>query len=175
MKCLGRVTIQKYVDYEISEFELKGIRNHISQCAKCKKLLSEVTEDGKLAKRSLDRLNPEVTGSVEFSVASKRTGTTKREPFYKRFISSSLRIPIPLVIAISVLFVYLAVSVITTHAGNSQMPIRSQDKKKGATLYLSGIDSIQAIDLKTDLSNYTLVESPNVFILKEKNHEELLP
>jgi hypothetical protein len=174
MKCPDRATIQKYADSEIMEIDIQGIRTHISQCPACKKLLLGVIKDRELVKRSLARLNPETTDPGEFKVSTRRIGTTKIDPFFKRLMISSIRIPIPLVIAVFIIFIYFALSVINTRIDDSQAQIRSLDSKKGTTLYLTGIDSVQAIDLKTDLSNYTLVESPSMFILKEKSHEELL-
>jgi hypothetical protein len=167
MKCMDRKAIQEYSDSEVSEIEAKRIEGHLPECPACKKLLEKIEEEKELVRNKLSRLNPDEIHLGEFKVPEERITPKNHSLFYKKIFASTIRIPVPVGIILVLIFLGLAADVVKLRIDKAPSLIRSLDIEQGSTLFLYSADSVQAFDLKIDLSNYRPIEKSNAFVFKE--------
>jgi len=167
MKCMDRKAIQKYSDSEVSKIEATKIESHLSECPTCNDLLKKIELEKRLVRNMINQLNPDEALPGRFKVPEERIVSGHSHSFFKRIFASSIRIPVPVGIILVLIFLGLAADVIQLRIDKEPSLIRSSDIEQGSTLFLYSADSVQAFDLKIDLSNYRPIEKSNAFVFKE--------
>jgi predicted anti-sigma-YlaC factor YlaD len=167
MKCMNQITMQAYSDSEVSKTQAKKIEAHLSECLSCQKRLKRIATDKELLRNALNRLNPIGEPPRKIIFPEKPIIPNGRTSRIKEFFASSIRIPVPVGLVLLLLFLGLASYAVISQIGKTPSQFRSSNLGRRATLYIFNDNSVQAFDLKSDLSGYKPIEKSNTFILKE--------
>ena len=168
MKCLKREEIRAFIDNELSLEKRKNVEAHLSLCSPCQGILRSVQEGIECVKTGLDSLDPAAIPRAA-AVNTFRTEMKNHRIFtIRNFLFFPVKVPVYALVVLGVIILSLSIMLLSRNVipGKFDSPERSGLKKD--TLYLLCQDRVHAVPVDLDLSTFTPIKNPNIFVLSQE-------
>ena len=164
MKCLKKREIMEFIDKELAPKRLKKIETHLETCSPCQVQVKEAQKEIQLVRQHLQRLNPEEIKEKPIVPSFAFDRSRAKKHFWKSLINKTIRVPVPIMIVLIVVFLLLVTGLWFQHQRISQLKIPILANKK-TTLYIVDAlnQNIEAQSLDIDLEAFQPIANPKVY------------
>ena len=150
MKCLSRENIFDYINNELSEDNMKKIKNHLESCEKCHDIFHFVNNQIQQVKTDLDLISPDDIPEIPFYIPQETKETSKE--IISGFFQQPLKFSIELTWAKMCVFSLLILISISLFLLRKDSEISEKDLQR----LLMIADSYYDEDPKVDLNGNKL-------------------
>ncbi|MFC2140788.1 anti-sigma factor family protein [Acidobacteriota bacterium] len=167
MKCLRKREIMGFIDKELTPKRLKKIESHLETCSQCQVQVKKAQKEIQLVRQHLQMLNPEEIKEKPIVPSFAFDGARTNKYFWKSLINTTIRVPVPALIVLVIVFLLMAAGLCLQHQRISQLKIPILANKK-TTLYIVDAlnQNIEAQSLDIDLEAFQPITNPKVYKYK---------
>jgi anti-sigma factor RsiW len=136
-------------------------------CPACRERLTRLKSASEFVKGKLSHLDPATIPAAPPLPAEKLGQPPPIRPFWRRLLASYIRVPAAALAMAGLFVVGVALGTIlksSPRAGEERWPGR---RAESAQVSLMGNDGVQVFPVGLDLKDYTPLEHPSIFTIKE--------
>ncbi len=169
MKCPKTSKLQEFVDDELPENESLIISAHLDCCRKCRDTLETVGADASLVRERMTALNPAAIPALSAILAKGERSRTVRTPAYPRIWHASVRMPVPILIVIGIVFAGLVFGLLAQGRRPARLESMAPSHLPSETIVVSSASSFRASGLDLDLAKFQPIDHPNIIFMQEES------
>ncbi len=167
MRCLPDQLLQASIDGELPTSDSGDVDRHLKVCPACRERRAQLKSASELIKEKLSHLDPARIPAAPPLSTEKSRQPARRSPFWRRILASNIRVPAA-ALAMAGLFVMgVALGTILKGSPRAREERRPGRRVDSAQVSLMGIDSVQVFPVGLNLKDYTPLERPSIFTIKE--------
>jgi len=168
MRCLKKENILPYLDKEFSVKKSKKVRKHFEICPKCQENLKDIQKKIEFIKHKTKILNPDILFKKEFDRSFLSRGKRGFLSSGTQWIRASLRIPVPALLVLGMVFFLLIAGIFLQFRHITQLKSLLPSKMQTTDIYRIVNNHIKAISLDVNLDGFQPIDDPKIFVTKEK-------
>jgi hypothetical protein len=163
----------EFIDKELAPKRLKKIESHLETCSQCQVQVKKAQKEIQLVRQHLQMLNPEDIKEKPIVPSIAFDGPRTKRYFWKSLIKNTIRVPVPAMIVLVIVFILMAAGLWLQHQRISQIKIPILANKK-TILYIVDVlnQNIEAQSLDIDLEAFQPINNPEVYKHKLSRREE---
>lgn len=167
MRCFPDKLLQASIDGELSISDSAGLDRHLKVCPACQERLTQLKSASELVKEKLSHLHPaRIPAAPPLPIATSRL-PARISPFWPRLLASSIRVPTAALAMAGLFIIGAALGAILRGSPGAREERWPGRRAVSAQVSLMGANSVQVFPVGLDLKDYSPLERPNIFTIKE--------
>ena len=159
----------EFIDKELAPERLKKIASHLETCSQCHEQVKKAQKGIQVVRQHLQMLNPEEIKEKPVVPSFAFEGPQAKKHFWRGLIDTTIRVPVPAMIVLVIVFLLMAAGLWLQQQRISQLKIPILANKK-TTLYIVDAlnQNVEAQSLDIDLEAFQPITNPKVYKYKLK-------